>query len=119
MPTRRTVLAALTATALSTAVMPFEALAQQIANVGGIYSAFGMNQNGSKYSGQVQIVQRGTSVELFWSIGGQSYSGRGFLDGRVMSVDWGAATPVIYVLVGRELHGTWDNGTALEKLVPQ
>ena len=48
------------------------------------------------------------------------HRGVGVLDGRVVTVDWGDATPVIYVVMeDGELHGTWADGTALEKLTPR
>ncbi len=38
-------------------------------------------------------------------------------EGRVVTVDWGAETPVVYVVMpGGALHGTWDGGMALERL---
>lgn len=115
MITRRLAMAGLAAT-LGTAV---SAQNSTVYRVGGLYTAFGMNPDGSKYSGQVQISQAGPNIEMLWTVGGQQYSGRGILQGSVMTVDWGASTPVIYVVVGNELHGTWDNGTALERLVRQ
>ena len=121
MITRRLALSTLAAFPLA-ALSATDARAQSggtALRVGGFYNAFGMNADGSKYTGQVQISQVGNAVELFWVVGGQQYSGRGVLNGAVMTVDWGASTPVIYVVVGNELHGTWDGGTALERLVPR
>ncbi|MEO0750905.1 MAG: hypothetical protein AAFY25_03815 [Pseudomonadota bacterium] len=115
MITRRLAMAGLAAT-LGTAV---SAQNSTVYRVGGLYTAYGMNADGSKYSGQVQISQAGTNIEMYWNVGGQQYSGRGIMQGSVMTVDWGASTPVIYVVVGNELHGTWDGGTALERLVRQ
>ncbi|MEL7256057.1 MAG: hypothetical protein AAGL23_17935 [Pseudomonadota bacterium] len=107
--------AAFTATMANTAHAHDDALLR----VGGLYTAYGMNADGSKYQGQVEVSQFGTTVELYWKVGNQQYSGRGVLQGSVMTVDWGASTPVIYVVVGIELHGTWDGGSALERLVPR
>lgn len=90
-----------------------------ITDISGLYTAHGMNADGSSYTGQVQIAQHGQSVAMTWSIGSSSYQGQGRLDGRILTVDWGAATPVVYVLMGNELHGTWNGGTALEKLTPR
>ncbi|KMW59575.1 hypothetical protein AIOL_004557 [Candidatus Rhodobacter oscarellae] len=43
----------------------------------------------------------------------------GRVDGRVVTVNWGSATPVVYVwMPDGTLHGTWDGGLALEKLTP-
>ena len=38
----------------------------------------------------------------------------------MLVVTWGDTYPVYYVILPNgELHGTWANGTGLEKLVPQ
>ncbi len=88
--------------------------------VDGVYDAHGMNPDGTTYSGRVDIVQQGDAVEMTWAIGSDTYRGQGTLEGRVLTVDWGAATPVVYVVMPNgELHGTWDGGTALEKLTPR
>lgn len=115
MISRRLALAGIAATIGTAAV----AQSSTIHRVGGLYTAYGMNSDGSKYTGQVQISQAGTNIEMYWNVSGQQYAGRGVLQGSVMTIDWGASTPVIYVLVGNELHGTWDGGTALERLVRQ
>ncbi|MEM7733086.1 MAG: hypothetical protein AAF280_09920 [Pseudomonadota bacterium] len=119
MITRRHFLTALAALPLTTTTAATAQSGGTVLRVGGVYTAYGMNADGSKYQGEVQVSQIGNSVELFWVVGGQQYSGRGVLNGAVMTVDWGASTPVIYVLVGNELHGTWDGGKALERLVPR
>ena len=118
---RRFVLAGALAALTSLAAQTTAATAQQapIANVAGNYLAWGMNADGSNYAGQVQIIQQGNAVEVYWSVASQSYSGRGWVEGRVVTVNWGSSSPVVYVLMGRELHGTWNNGTALEKLTPR
>ncbi|WP_111732031.1 hypothetical protein [Roseovarius amoyensis] len=97
------------------------AAAQQtpVYHIAGTYDARGMNPDGSVYRGAVQISQQGSAVEVYWNVASQSYTGRGQIEGRVVTVDWGSPTPVVYVLMGRELHGTWENGTALEKLTPR
>ena len=88
--------------------------------IGGTYDAKGMNPDGSGYSGTVEIVLDGADVDFTWRIGNDTYRGAGQLDGRVATVDWGDAHPVIYVVMDDgELHGTWADGTALEKLTPR
>ncbi|MEO0372914.1 MAG: hypothetical protein AAF231_15770, partial [Pseudomonadota bacterium] len=42
-----------------------------VLRVGGFYTAYGMNADGSKYQGEVQVSQVGSTVELFWAVGGQ------------------------------------------------
>ena len=94
------------------------ALAQSIA---GNYTAFGMNPDGSKYTGSVVIHEAGSrKISMTWQVGTQSYKGTGIREGRVVTIHWGAATPVVYVTMpGGELHGTWNGGEALERLVRQ
>lgn len=86
-------------------------------SVAGSYAAEGRNPDGSAYSGQVTIRQDGTRVSMDWRIGTDTYSGDGVVEGRVVTVDWGAETPVVYVVMpDGDLHGTWDDGRGLEKL---
>ena len=121
MADRRFVLAGMLAAPLALVALSVPAPAQQAPAyfIAGAYDARGMNADGSTYTGQVQIVQTGSAVDFYWSVAGQSYSGRGVIDGRIVTVDWGSSSPVVYVLMGRELHGTWNNGLAVEKLTPR
>ncbi|WP_204115662.1 hypothetical protein [Shimia biformata] len=92
------------------------ALAQSIS---GSYRAEGRNPDGTAYSGTVQITERGGAVAMTWSIAGQSYQGTGERNGDVIIVNWGDTYPVVYVrMPSGELHGTWANGAALERLIP-
>ncbi|MCB1368600.1 MAG: hypothetical protein KDK00_12600 [Rhodobacteraceae bacterium] len=85
----------------------------------GAYVAYGLNPDGSAYQGDVTIIHAGQSVAMTWRIGNDTYRGEGTLEGRVLSVNWGDGQPVIYVVMPNgALHGTWADGTALEKLVP-
>lgn len=89
-------------------------------NLTGFYVAEGRNTDASAYVGNVQIAQEGNLVTMAWQVGSAAYSGAGVLEGRVLTVNWGDATPVVYVLMpGGRLHGTWDDGRALERLTPQ
>ena len=88
-------------------------------SISGNYSADGRNPDGSTYTGKVQITEMGSAVGVAWQVGSQGYTGSGRREGRVLTVDWGDQHPVIYVIMPNgELHGTWANGRALEKLVP-
>ncbi len=123
---RRAILALLAAATLAPA-----ALAQgkksgsgesmtRLPGIDGQYRAAGRNPDGSAYSGDVWITQQGDAIEITWTVGSQTYRGAGLLDGRVLTIDWGAATPVVYVVMpDGELHGTWEDGQALEKLTPR
>lgn len=88
-------------------------------SVSGTYRAEGRNPDGSAYSGTVQITENGGAVAMTWSIAGQSYQGTGDRNGDVIIVNWGDTYPVVYVrMPSGELHGTWANGAALERLIP-
>ena len=86
----------------------------------GIYKSYGLNPNGTNYSGEVCIEQSVSDIFMTWSFNGvTSYSGNGQILGQVVSVDWKAEFPVFYVIMADgELHGTWNDGTAVEKLSP-
>lgn len=89
------------------------------ADLSGSYAAKGRNPNGSAYAGTVTIVQQGDQVAMSWRIANDTFKGTGRLDGKVLEVEWGNPQPVIYVLrPDGSLHGTWENGEALEKLTP-
>jgi hypothetical protein len=87
----------------------------------GTYRIHGINPNGTAYGGQVMITPGGGDVYNFsWLVAGkQTYTGSGMLRGRIVSVDWGQPSPVIYRIDDDgTLRGTWANGTASEDLVP-
>ena len=94
------------------------ALAQT--GLAGLYRAEGRNPDGSAYTGQAVISEANGTVQVNWTVGNQSYSGTGVRDGQVVVVNWGQPAPVIYVVMSNgDLYGTWQNGTALERLVRQ
>ena len=76
--------------------------------------------NGTDYSGDVCIEQSASHTFMTWSFNGAiTYSGDGKISGQVVSADWKAKFPVFYtIIVDGELHGTWNDGMALEKLSP-
>ena len=93
-------------------------LAQGIpSDISGTYRVEGRNPDGSAYKGKLTVVEStGGAVAFAWIVANQSYAGVGMRDGRVVSVDWGADSPVVYVIMpDGELHGTWGDGTALER----
>ncbi|MFC6637132.1 hypothetical protein GV827_16245 [Sulfitobacter sp. JBTF-M27] len=112
--TRRVMLGAFGALLLA-APLP----AQQV-SISGLYEAQGRNPDGSAYTGQAVISEANGAVQVNWTVGNQSYSGTGVRDGQVVVVNWGQPAPVIYVVMSNgDLYGTWENGTALERLVRQ
>lgn len=112
---RRAAIAALSA-ALLAGALPEIATAQSVT---GQYRAEGMNANGSRYTGTVVVAQNGTQLRFNWTVGSSQYMGSGTRNGDILWIDWGSAHPVVYVkMPNGELHGTWDNGRALERLIP-
>lgn len=110
--TRRYAIAILSGAAL----MPMAAAAQG-QSLTGRYRAEGRNPDGSIYSGSVELNDAFGKITMIWKVGSQSYEGLGTRDGRVLTVDWGDTHPVVYVVMpDGSLHGTWANGTALERL---
>lgn len=88
-------------------------------SIAGSYTALGGNPDGTAYEGRCEITQQGHAVEFTWHIGDGTNSGSGIVEGRIVTVDWGDAHPVIYVIMpDGELHGTWADGAAFEKLTP-
>jgi hypothetical protein len=85
----------------------------------GRYHVQGRNADGSRYSGSAQVDDRGNRIVIEWRVASKSYRGTGTLEGNVLTVDWGAATPVVYALAADgSLHGLWDNGRGEEILTP-
>ncbi len=110
---RRLVLGAVVALALGAGPV----LAQGLT---GRYVAEGRNPDGSSYRGTVQMTQTAAVVSMAWQVGASSYIGTGVQEGRVLTINWGQTTPVVYVLMpDGSLHGTWADGLALEKLTRQ
>jgi TolB-like protein len=85
----------------------------------GQYSAIGQNPNGTTYSGIVTITKKNEAYMFMWKISNSTYSGSGYLEGDILTVQWGAPYPVIYrVQADGRLVGTWNNGNATETLTP-
>ena len=75
---------------------------------------------GSGYQGNVGITRQGKVYHLTWQVGSSSYEGDGKLAGNLLTVDWGASTPVIYALKPEgSLAGLWDAGKGEETLTPE
>jgi hypothetical protein len=78
----------------------------------------GHNPNGTSYDGAVDISRRPSGgYSLDWKVGRDAYHGEGKLDGGILTVHWGADTPVVYALTGdNELRGLWSGGGGEETL---
>jgi hypothetical protein len=88
---------------------------------GGRYRVAGRNPNGTGYSGALVVTpQGGRQYDFDWTVGSSRYHGTGQLDGNVMVVNWGSATPVIYAVdADGTLKGLWSNGRAQEIASPE
>ncbi len=91
---------------------------QQTLDLGGLYLVDGTNPNGSRYRGMVALTQAGNQYRFTWWIQRQVFSGVGQFAGRMLVVNWGAKSPVIYNVASNGLFGEWADGSAAEKLVP-
>ena len=85
----------------------------------GVYRASGTNPSGSKYTGMVALNQEKDDFQLTWWIGKDVFHGSGHYAGKMLVINWGDKTPVIYSF-GDEgaLDGEWADGSATETLTP-
>jgi hypothetical protein len=83
----------------------------------GVYRVEGTNPSGSKYRGMVALAQNDGQFNFTWWIGKDVFRGSGHFAGKMLVVNWGNKTPVIYTF-GDEgtLDGEWADGTATETL---
>lgn len=87
--------------------------------VEGSYRVNGTNPDGSRYTGEVKIWKEEGAYKIRWKIAQDTYTGKGQKSGKTLSIDWGAAYPVIYTITkSGVLEGTWDGGKASETLTP-
>jgi len=85
--------------------------------LGGLYRVLGTNPNGSKYAGMATLTPAGDQYAFTWWIARQVFSGVGQFAGKMMVVEWGDKTPVIYsVLPDKNLSGEWADGSATDHL---
>ena len=69
--------------------------------------------------GAVNIARQGNRYRFDWRVGTTNYRGTGTLDGNVMIVNWGSATPVVYALgTDGVLRGLWNAGRGRGSLTP-
>ena len=87
------------------------------ATLTGIYRVEGKNPGGGVYRGMVAVRQFGDQFSFKWWIGAQTFDGTGQLAGRMLVINWGDKTPVVYTFgEPGALDGEWADGTATEKL---
>jgi hypothetical protein len=93
------------------------ALGAPTLDLGGLYLVDGSNPDGSQYRGMATLTPVGDQYRFTWWIARQVFSGVGQFAGRMMVVNWGAKSPVIYsVARNNELHGEWADGSATDTL---
>jgi len=106
--------------ATETLTLIANAAADEVELAEGTYSVEGKNADGKAYEGTVEIAKKGKRYRLSWEVGDQAYEGTGTLAGNLLTVDWGAATPVVYALADDgSLTGLWDGGYGEETLTPE
>jgi hypothetical protein len=83
----------------------------------GIYRVQGINPNGSHYHGMLTLTPFGKDFLFKWWINQQTFTGSGQFAGRMLVVNWGQTSPVVYTIdPNGSLDGEWADGTATEKL---
>jgi len=90
------------------------------ADISGTYFVYGRHGDGRAFEGTATIAAEADGYVIEWLIGAASYNGIGVLEGRVLTVEWGTEAPAIYVVMpDGELHGTFEDGLAVELLTPE
>jgi hypothetical protein len=94
-----------------------EEAAPKTIDLAGVYRVEGTNPSGSKYRGMVALAQNDDQFNFTWWIGKDVFRGSGHFAGKMLVVNWGDKTPVIYTF-GDEgaLDGEWADGSATETL---
>ena len=96
-----------------------EAEQAEAPTLAGVYRASGTNPSGSDYTGIVALEEDGDDFKLTWWIGKDVFHGSGHFAGKMLVINWGDKTPVIYSF-GDDgaLDGEWADGSASETLTP-
>ena len=82
----------------------------------GVYRVEGANPNGSRYRGMLTLTPFGRDFLFKWWIGAKTFTGSGQFAGRMLVVNWGQSSPVVYTIDRDHLSGEWADGTATETL---
>ena len=87
---------------------------------GGHYLVSGLNPNGSRYSGTLDVRANGDRYDFDWVTGASHFQGSGTLAGNILAVNWGSSTtPIIYAVSDDgSLHGLWADGHGEEVATP-
>ena len=94
-----------------------EEVAPETIDLGGVYRVEGTNPSGSKYRGMVALAQNKDQFNFTWWIGKDVFRGTGHSAGKMLVVNWGDKTPVVYTFGDKgALDGEWADGSATETL---
>ena len=103
--------------ALALLFAPTFAHAQSLA---GMYDDWGRKLDGAAYEGSAEVRDDGETINIFWNTTAGVYSGTGARDGNIILIDWGSDYLIVYTIMeDGELHGTWADGYALDRLSPR
>jgi hypothetical protein len=94
-----------------------EAQAGRPPQLTGVYRVQGTNPNGSHYRGMLTLTPFGKDYLFKWWIARRTFTGSGQFAGKMLVVNWGQSSPVVYIIDRNgSLDGEWADGTATEKL---
>jgi hypothetical protein len=86
-------------------------------SLSGVYRVEGRNPGGRHYKGMAVVTQTGDQFAFKWWVGTQTFDGAGHQAGRMLVINWGDKTPVVYTFGPLDsLDGEWADGSATERL---
>lgn len=92
----------------------------EVLNIGGTYDVRGKSPDGTEYEGTVAITGDAASGYQFnWTIGSDTFQGKGSLSGNELTVIWGENETIVYKVGpgGQKMTGKWGaGGKGREKL---
>ena len=92
--------------------------ARRGAELTGVYRASGTNPSGSEYPASSRL-RRTATISSTWWIGKDEFHGSGHYAGKMLVINWGGTTPVVYSFSDEgALDGEWADGSASETLTP-
>lgn len=83
----------------------------------GVYRVEGRSPAGRHFTGMVVVRQTGDQFAFQWWVGTRTLEGTGHLAGRMLVIDWGDKTPIVYTFGPLDsLDGEWADGSGTERL---
>ncbi|ARQ02231.1 caspase family protein [Pseudorhodoplanes sinuspersici] len=109
--------AALAPTPKASPLDSFEADAQKMPSLAGVYRSTGTYPDGTAYTGMTAITPAEDQLRFTWWVGGKVYEGFGRWAGRMLVVELSDNQRIVYTFPGGEkIEGEWADGTATDKL---